>query len=523
LVIDWPLGAVCNKEIIMTVCHKCGTTLIEGQRICPTCGMDNSETSRPQQTAAEESAAKTSSVPVTQARKSSNAARSTFSSTTKAIIAASLAILFAAGLVFWQVKAGRAGAVNLSADDMAKIVETFPPQAQAQLAEDKEARKEFAKDLRELLALAEEAKATGMADKPEVQRQLNLARSVIIGQNYLEAQSKKSPAAAPSITAADIDAFLKEPGQEQKFEEFLTDAKARNPQAGNLPDAQKQQLKQQWAQIMIAERKGRQEGLDKDRRVQLQIMLQEARALANQYAKEKLVEKIKATEPEIEAYIAKHPELDPAKARGQAEEIVKRARAGEDFAKLAAEYSIDPGSKTRGGDLGWFGHKQMTKAFEDAAYALQPGQISDVVETEFGYHIIKVEERGMKTGPDGQPEEQVHARHILISNGSQQGNPMAQAQSPHDIAKAAVEQEKQKKVLDEIVQRNHVTVAEDFTVKKPELPQMPEGLPPGMEEEESPTEAPPPVQPVPQGNANGASKPKPGAMPAPKTGKGKRP
>jgi peptidyl-prolyl cis-trans isomerase C len=484
--------------------------------------MDNSETSRPQQLSAEESAVKTAPAPLTQARKSSNAARSTISSTTKAIIVASVAILFAAGLVFWQVKAGRAAAVNLSADDMAKIVETFPPQAQAQLAEDKEARKEFAKDVRELLALAEEAKSAGMADQPDVQRQLNLARSVIIGQSYLEEQRKKSPAtAASSISPADIDAFLKESGQEQKFEEFLNDAKARNPQAANLPDPQKQQLKQQWAQIMIAERKGRQEGLDKDRGVQLQIMLQEARALANQYAKEKLVEKIKATEPEIDAYIAKHPELDPTKARGQAEEILKRARAGEDFAKLAAEFSIDPGSKTKGGDLGWFGHKQMTKPFEDAAFALQPGQISDVVESEFGYHIIKVEERGMRPGPDGTPEEQVHARHILISNGSKQGNPMAPPQSPHDIAKAAVEQEKQKKVIDEIVQRTRVTVAEDFTVKAPEVPQRPGGLPPGMEEEEEPpAEAPPPVQP---GNANGTAKPKPGAVSAPQAGKGKRP
>ena len=505
----------------MIACHKCGTTLIEGQRICPTCGSDNSETSRPQQPSAVGSAAKTAPTPITQARKSANASRSTISSTTKAISVAGIAILFAAGLVFWQVKAGRSAGVNLSADDMAKIVESFPPQAQAQLAEDKEARKEFAKDVRELLALAEEAKTAGMADQPDVQRQLSLARSVIIGQSYMEEQRKKSPgAAAASITPADIDGFLKEPGQEQKFEEFLADAKARNPQAGNLPDPQKQQLKQQWAQIMVAERKGRQEGLDKERRVQLQIMLQEARTLANQYAKEKLVEKIKASEPEIAAYIAKHPELDPAKARGQAEEILKRARAGEDFSKLAAEFSIDPGSKTKGGDLGWFGHGQMIKPFEDAAFALQPGQISDVVETDFGYHIIKVEERGMKPGADGKPEEQVHARHILIANGSKQGNPMAPPQSPHDIAKAAVEQEKQRKVIDEVVQRNHVTVADDFAVKKPELPQMPEGLPPGMEEEELPAEAP---APVPPGNANGTTKPKTGAPPAPQTGKGKRP
>jgi parvulin-like peptidyl-prolyl isomerase len=507
----------------MIVCHKCGTTLIEGQRICPQCGTDNSEASRPQQPSAGGSSAKTTSAPNAQTRKSSNIQRSVVSSTTKAIIAAGVAILLAAGLVFWQVKAGRAGAVNLTADDMAKIVETFPPQAQAQLADDKEARKEFAKDLRELLALSEEAKAAGMAERPDVQRQLNLARSVIIGQSYLEEQRKKaSGTTGASIAQADIDAFLQEPGQGQKFDEFLADAKARNPQAGNLPDAQKLQLKQQWAQIMIAERRGRQEGLDKERGVQLQIMLQEARALANQYAKEKLVEKIKATDPEVQAYIAKHPELDPAKARGQADEILKRARAGEDFAKLAEEFSTDPGSKTKGGDLGWFGHGQMVKPFEDAAFALQPGQISDVVESDFGYHIIKVEERGMKPGPDGKPEEQVHARHILIGKGANQSNPFAAPQSPQEVAKAAVEQEKQKKLIDEIVERSRVTVAEDFPVKKPELPQMPGGLPPGMEEE-PPAETPEPAQPAPTGNASGTSKPKTGASVAPQTGKGKRP
>lgn len=507
----------------MIVCHKCGTTLIEGQRICPSCGTDNSEASRPPQSAVEESAAKTAKASPDKVSKTPRAPHKALSSTTKAIIAAGLAILFAAGLVFWQVKAGRAGTVNLSADDMAKIVESFPPQAQAQLAGDKEARKEFAKDLRELLALAEEAKAAGFADRPDVQRQLGLARSVIIGQNYLEEQGKKSPGApaTSAVTQADIEAFLKEPGQDQKFEEFVADAKARSPQAADLPDAQKQQLKQQWAQIMVAERKGRQEGLDKDRRVQLQIMLQEARTLANQYAKEKLVNQIKATEPEIEAYIAKHPELDPAKAKGQAEEILKRARAGEDFAKLAEEYSSDPGSKTKGGDLGWFGHGQMVKPFEDAAFALQPGQISDVVESDFGYHIIKVEERGTKPGPDGKPEEQVHARHILIGKGSNPSNPFAPPQTPHDIAKAAVEQEKQKKVIDEILQRSHVTVAEDFPVKKPEQPVMPEGLPPGMEEEEQPVEEAP-EQPAPSGNANSAAKPKPGATPAAQPGKGKR-
>ena len=81
-----------------------------------------------------------------------------------------------------------------------------------------------------------------------------------------------------------------------------------------------------------------------------------------------------------------------AAARKKAEDLLAKVRAGGDFAALARKNSDDPGSAAQGGDLGLFGRGTMTPAFESAAFALEPGKVSDVVETPFGFHVIKVEE-----------------------------------------------------------------------------------------------------------------------------------
>jgi peptidyl-prolyl cis-trans isomerase D len=82
---------------------------------------------------------------------------------------------------------------------------------------------------------------------------------------------------------------------------------------------------------------------------------------------------------------------DKAGAKKKAEEILAQVRANPNsFAQLAKEYSKDPGSASKGGDLGYFGRGMMVKPFEDAAFKLKEGEISDVVETEFGFHIIRV-------------------------------------------------------------------------------------------------------------------------------------
>jgi parvulin-like peptidyl-prolyl isomerase len=73
--------------------------------------------------------------------------------------------------------------------------------------------------------------------------------------------------------------------------------------------------------------------------------------------------------------------------------ILERARAGEDFAALAVEVSEDSATRVNGGDTGLFPRGTMVPAFEEAAFALQPGEVSDPVDTVFGVHILKLEER----------------------------------------------------------------------------------------------------------------------------------
>jgi len=147
-----------------------------------------------------------------------------------------------------------------------------------------------------------------------------------------------------------------------------------------------------------------------------EIRTQMERGLAiNQLIKIQITDKIVVSDEESKAFYDSRPELfkqpeqvkashilikaaqdaDEAQkkeARKKIEAVQKKLKGGQDFAALAREFSEGP-SAPRGGELGYFGRGQMVPAFETVAFAMKPGEVSDIVETRFGYHLIKVEDK----------------------------------------------------------------------------------------------------------------------------------
>jgi parvulin-like peptidyl-prolyl isomerase len=359
--------------------------------------------------------------------------------------------------------AAQPAGINLTPQDMSLVIEGlgFPPEVRSRLASDAKERISFARDIRQMLAVAEEAKAAGIAARPELALQLELSRAFVIAQAYFK-RRQDAGASDPNqlVAQAEIDAYVKEPGQDKQFEAFVEDYRKNGPGKGAaITDTQRTELRQHWGRVMVGRRKGVAMGIHRERKTALVVMLQQARLLAGAYGKE-LSARFKATDAEVAAYISAHPELDTKESRAKIEAILKRARAGENFAMLASEFSTDPGSREKGGDLGWFGRGVMVKPFEDAAFGLKVGEVSEVFESPFGFHIVKLEER--RTKPEG--DEEIHARHILIRFNSQARTSDGPPQTPREQAQNAVEEEKRHRVFDEIAARRKIFVPEDYSV-----------------------------------------------------------
>ena len=173
----------------------------------------------------------------------------------------------------------------------------------------------------------------------------------------------------------------------------------------------------------IAARNAISEGLANSDAVQQRLAYQKEKILHDIWVAEQIHARV--TENDIRVYFDTYvaPELakqnenvEEVQARhilvatqGEAETVIKRLEKGEGFAALAGELSLGP-SASRGGNLGYFLAEEMVQAFSDAAFALQPGELSAPVETEFGWHVIRLEDRRVVPPPSFEDlSEQIRA------------------------------------------------------------------------------------------------------------------
>jgi len=178
----------------------------------------------------------------------------------------------------------------------------------------------------------------------------------------------------------------------------------------------KETVLRQFIQSMVISDLAKQKGFDRVPEIKEQLQFFSDNFLANEYLKREIAQKVTVSDDELKSYYESHKDEfktqdmvkarhilvrvdnsasgdEKKKAKEKTELYLKKIKDGEDFAKLASDFSDDPGSKAKGGDLGFFPRGRMVKPFDDAAFSLKPGETSGIVETQFGFHIIKVEDR----------------------------------------------------------------------------------------------------------------------------------
>lgn len=137
----------------------------------------------------------------------------------------------------------------------------------------------------------------------------------------------------------------------------------------------------------------------------------------------------------------------------KAEDVLKQAKKGAKFDELAKKYSEDPGSKDKGGDLGWIRHGQTVPEFDKSAFSLPPGQISDLVRTQYGFHIIKVlEKQNAHTQPFDEVKDSIRTP-LLLNEAEKQAGTIAD-----QLAKTI--RQSSKSSLDDLAKQYHLTLGQ---------------------------------------------------------------
>ncbi|PBB33815.1 peptidylprolyl isomerase [Mesorhizobium sp. WSM3868] len=226
-----------------------------------------------------------------------------------------------------------------------------------------------------------------------------------------ETKPAQPGAVAPAAAPVDPNAVVATINGEKLTEADLALAEGElSQQFAQLPPEQRRAAALSAAiEIRVMAKKAVDSGLDKDADFLRRMAFLQQRALHGEVVEKEVVDKV--TDADVRARydqeIANTPPVNEIHARHilvktkeEAEAIIKQLDGGADFQKLANEHTSDPSGKSNGGDLGWFGPGQMVPEFDKAAFALDVGKYSkEPVQSQFGWHVIKVEGKRAKQPP----------------------------------------------------------------------------------------------------------------------------
>ncbi len=396
---------------------------------------------------------------------------------TKVIIVIAVVVALAGAGLFVQRSSSKSAGYSMTAQDMKLL---FPailrPQELQAAARNPEQKKSQIGNIRSVLALAQTAEREGLAETPEAETLVSFYIDRELAERYV--QKNKDADVKDEEIAAYYESHPEEFDRVVQVDPELADMNEQSPGGARSFLAQVR---------MIAER-ARSEGLDQDETTGVVLRFARARALWQIYAN-------RLVTPELEPYYNEHkdefeqarvrhilfvPEFQRAegadeedpkakeandkakaeamtRARQEAEAVLTEIRNGGDFAKLAEQHSDDPNSKTRGGEFGYI-WKGTESPFVKAAFDIEIGKVSDVVEAPYGLHILKVEER--RLAPITNPMVQQKILGTFDQNRIQEFRTRIQAQ------------------VAQVVDSSGVQVAEQFDFEAPAVQEP--AFPPGM-------------------------------------------
>lgn len=402
----------------------------------------------------------------------------------------------AAGFFVWQTQNEQARAAKLEAEILKGLTEEeiglvlksealADRESIAVMKESAERRKAFLKGMREYLATAAQARREGLTEDANFKINAEYKKNILLADLYraklTHEQGKFYVVPQEEINAVWADSkneelFSRDIKTLQEIQRAAAKVGGNQMPVSELAGESLTKARSNWAQTkVLSERAKADPEFMRRPEIPLRLKIVEAGILASDYLRSKWASRIKATDAEIAEYLAAHPEYDVAKKRWKAEETLRRARAGEDFAKLTAEYSEDRRTKESGGLYKDVAENVVWKEVEEAALKLEKGQLAEnLVESSIGFHVVKLEDKKRTVNADGKEAYTFSVRHILLQkNFEEPGEPIPGVPPPfmsaREIAVSQVEKRKRDALIAEILRQNPVSLPEDFTLDLPEI------------------------------------------------------